>query len=134
MVGSDLVMIILGCIDLFLSGIYNEVNLLEYRFLVVMIFLWEKEFVVERYFVNDDDDVVFIFVNCGEIIVKIFILIIDDIESILFILNNNFCLYDRNIVINLRRNLLFEKDIFFIFIIFFFLFDMVEYFEVLVEV
>ena len=109
-VGSDPATIIPGCIDLLLSGTYNEVNLPEHRSLAATTPLQAKEPVVERHLVNDDDDVVFISANRGETIVKTPTLIIDDTESTPSILNNNSCLYDRSTVTNPRRNLPFERD------------------------
>lgn len=133
-VGSDPATIIPGCIDLLLSGTYNEVNLPEHRSLAATTPLREKEPVVERHFVNDDDDVVFISANRGETIVKTPTLIIDDTESTPSILNNNSCSYDRNTVTNPRRNLPFEKDTPSTSTISPPSSDTVEYFEVPVEV
>lgn len=108
-VGSDPATIIPGCIDLLLSGTYNEVNLPEHRSLATTP-LREEVPVVETHFVNDDDDVVFISANRGETIAKTPTVIIDDTESTPSILNNNSCLYDRNTVTNPRRNLPFERE------------------------
>ena len=110
-VGSDPATVIPGCIDLLLSGTYNEVNLPEHRSLAATTTpLREEVPVVETHFVNDDDDVVFISANRGETIAKTPTVIIDDTESTPSTLNNNSCLYDRNTVTNPRRNLPFERD------------------------
>lgn len=112
-VGSDTATIIPGCIDMLLSGTYNEVNLPEEdRSLAPMTPLREEAPVVKTHVVNDDDDVVFISANRGGTIVKTptVHVIIDDAESTPSILDNNSCLYSRNAGTNPRRILPSERD------------------------
>lgn len=108
-VGSDPATIIPGCIDMLLSGTYNEVNLPEDRSLASTTPLAEEVHVVKTHLVNDDDDVVFVSANRGQTIVNTPTVIIDDTEeSTPSILNNS--QYTRNTVTNPRRNLPLGRD------------------------
>lgn len=100
-VGSDPATIIPGCIDMLLTGTFNEINLPEERSLAATTPLREEVPVVKTHFVNDDDDVVFISANRGGTIVETPTVIIDDTES-----PSN----ARRTVTNPRRNLPFERN------------------------
>ena len=108
-VGSDPATIIPGCIDMLLSGTFNEVNSPEHRSLPATTRLREQATLVETHFVNDDDDVVFISANRGGTTVETPTVIIDDTEGTPSISENSGS-FDRNTVTNPRRNLPFERD------------------------